>query len=111
MDMVIIPQDQIDTMVTVIDDITKHPAGKSVEWYKEHYNLTDEEYEKIMDLTMPFIRSNSARSYWRDRYKELMKNLRIWAKAHAKTIDPELTCIISGESPTLTNRMAEEDIE
>ena len=111
MNMIIIPQDQIDTMVKVIDDITKHPSGKTVEWYKEHYELTSEEYEMIMDLTMPFIRCNGARSYWRERYRELIKNLRLWAKTHQKIIDSELEYIISGESSTVAERIAEEDIE
>ena len=111
MNMIIIPQDQIDIMVKVIDDITKHPSGKTVEWYKEHYELTSEEYEMIMELTMPFIRCNGARSYWRERYRELIKNLRLWAKTHAKTIDPGLAFIISGESPNSIERMLEEEIE
>lgn len=111
MNMIVIPQDQIDIMVKIIDHITKHPYGKTVAWYKEHYNLTDEEYEMIFDLTMPFIRSNGARSYWRERYKNLMKDLRLWAKTHSKNIDPGLAFIINGESLNSIEKMQEEEIE
>lgn len=67
--MIILPQDQIDTMVRIFDILLRNElAGKlTVTDIKEKYNLTAEEYNMIYDLAMPFIRKQNERSLWKSR--------------------------------------------
>lgn len=67
--MIVLPQDQIDTMVKVLDVILHNElAGKlTVEDMKAKYNLTPEEYDMIYDLAMPFIRKQNEKGLWKTR--------------------------------------------
>lgn len=67
--MVVLPKDQIDTMVKILDVILRNElAGKlTVEDMKAKYSLTPEEYDMIYDLAMPFIRKQNEKGLWKTR--------------------------------------------
>lgn len=67
--MIVLPQDQIDTMVKVLDVILRNElAGKlTVKDMKAKYNLTPEEYDMIYDLAMPLIRKQNEKGMWKTR--------------------------------------------
>lgn len=67
--MIVLPQDQIDDMVKILDVILRNEfAGKlTVEDMKAKYNLTPEEYDMIYDLAMPLIRKQNEKGLWKTR--------------------------------------------
>ena len=68
--MTVLSRDEIDSIVDVIDFIIAH-GSVSVKDIKCRFGLTSEEYEMIMDLSMPFIRSNSGQRFWNVAYLTL----------------------------------------
>lgn len=68
--MVIIPQDQIDFMIKVMDYIRKHPNAIVID-IRQRFGLSKEEYDMIYDLMMPLIRGGNMSSYWKTKYVTL----------------------------------------
>lgn len=73
--MIVLPQDQIDEMKKIMDFILKNPLV-SVAEIKEHFDLLSEEYEMIFDLCMPSIRRKNSEKYWRAKYSGVMSFLK-----------------------------------
>ena len=73
--MTIIPQDQIDKMVEVMDVILKYPY-MTVGDIKKRFNLTSQEYEMIYGLVMPLVREANVKKYWAIKYKYIERKLR-----------------------------------
>ena len=73
--MTIIPQDQIDRMVEVMDVILKYPY-MTVGDIKRRFNLSSEEYEMIYDLVMPLVREANVKKYWAVKYKYIERKLK-----------------------------------
>ena len=75
--MKVLPQHQIDNMVVIMDDILRHPGECfTVGFFKKKYNLSDEEYNMIFDLTMPLIREINIKHYWQAKYSSLVRRVR-----------------------------------
>lgn len=72
--MVILPQDQIDSMVKIMDYMFKYPRV-SVYDVKQRFSLDDYEYEMIFDLTMPLIREANIKKYWYTKYRGLVRKI------------------------------------
>lgn len=63
MQMVVLPQDQIDKMVEIMDTILKNPR-MTIGEIKTEFNLDSNEYEMIYSLCMPLIREANVKQYW-----------------------------------------------
>lgn len=74
MDMIVLPGDQLDKMVDVIECILS-PKGMNVAAIKKKFNLTSEEYEMIFDLAMPRIRHNNGNEFWKNNYLALRNQI------------------------------------
>ncbi len=73
--MTILPQEQVETMVKVMDDILKYP-GISIGTLRKRYNLTMEEYDMIFELCMPLIREINAKKYWAVKSKYYVRKMK-----------------------------------
>lgn len=71
--MTVIPQDELEKIIPIIDELCATKYGHPVSYYKNKYHLSDEEYSMIFDLTMPFIRLHNEVIFWRNRYA-MMRN-------------------------------------
>lgn len=85
--MIILPQDQINRMVPIIDHLYKCQGCRSdsqtVGGIKKAYNLTEAEYQMCMDLAMPTFRAGNGKDYWKFKYKSLKKEI-------LRTMSPEM---------------------
>lgn len=113
MNMVILPGDQIDNMVEVMDTILK-PGNKTVEDIKKKYHLTSAEYDMIFDLTMPLIRHGNSSEKWKSKYLELRDTImeRIRAEKPKSKLTSDIYGIIENgagywEKRTLEKRKGE----
>lgn len=109
--MTVLSRDEIDSIVEIIDFINVHSAV-SVKDIKRRFGLTSEEYEMIMDLTMPFIRSSSGSRFWQIAYMTIRAKLeRLYEKyknsPSCVTIIKEVEDILA----TTTKRYLEETKE
>ena len=78
MNLTLIPPDEMEVINKIMDDILTHESTKDVAHFKKKYNLTNEEYRMIFDLTMPMQRRLAYRSHnwtWRDRYVYLRNRI------------------------------------
>lgn len=69
--MTIIPHDEVEQIVPIIDDLLKTGYSHPVSYFKEKYHLTNDEYTMIFDLTMPFIRRRNEEKFWSNQYASL----------------------------------------
>ena len=60
--------EQIDYMTEVFEEILNNNFNGTVADIKKKYNLSAEEYNMLMDLTMPFIRKKNVNGFWQKRY-------------------------------------------
>jgi hypothetical protein len=67
MNLIILPQDQIDRIVEVSDFILKH-SNTTVGAIRKKFDLTIDEYNMIFDLCMPRIRAGSAAAYYKNKF-------------------------------------------
>ena len=109
--MTVLSRDEIDSIVDVIDFIIVH-GSVSVRDVKRRFGLTSEEYEMIMDLSMPFIRSTSGQRFWNVAYLTLRSKVeRLYEKYKNSqsciTITKEIEDILS----TTTKKYLEESKE
>lgn len=115
MSMTILDPDDIKTINAVMDYILKNPS-KTVGTIKKRFRLTEEEYRMIFDLTMPHIRTDSAKSYWKTKYLMLRSQIRELVQNNKKSkLAPELwsileNCDVSEKNMLAQQEAAEEDI-
>lgn len=75
--MIVLPQDQIDRMSEIMDDILRNTSEVyTVKYFKKKYKLSSAEYDMIYDLTMPLIREINIKRYWRAKYSSLVRRIR-----------------------------------
>lgn len=75
MNMIIIPQAQIDDMTEVMDYILAHPSFTVLD-IKNHFNLTNDEYNMVYDFCMPSVRKGNKVAYWKNKYASVMNFLK-----------------------------------
>lgn len=115
MGMTILDPDQIKVMNTVMDYILKNPS-KTVGTIKKRFGLSEDEYRMIFDLTMPHIRTDSAKSYWKAKYLMLRGQISEFVQNNKKSkLAPELwnileNCDVSEKNMLAQQEAAEEDI-
>ena len=94
MSMVVIDPDEIAVINDVMDYILKNPT-KTVGSIKKQFHLTEEEYRMIFDLTMPRIRNDNAKSYWKTKYLMLRGQISEFVQNNKKSkLAPELWSIL-----------------
>lgn len=115
MSFIVLPPDQISYMNGIMDYILKNPA-KSVGFIKKKFNLTEEEYQMIYDLTMPHVRIRNITRYWKDAYthlriqfEEKIKKLKATKKINAQIFD-ELMGTLDDCEPGSLNKTAKIEI-
>ena len=57
MSFTVIPPDEVEGVVVIIDDILKTQHRHPVGYYKKKYHLTEDEYQMIYNLVVPFMRN------------------------------------------------------
>ena len=111
--MVILSADQTDRMVKVMDYIFKHSSDYRISVYqiRNKFHLTQDEYNMIFDLCMPFLRHDSIVSYWRIRYKFVINNLKRLLASDVKLKDYKeaLESIIERSKTSDMNNVANMD--
>lgn len=111
MSMTILDPDQITVMNSVMDYILKNPA-KTVGTIKKRFRLTEEEYRMIFDLTMPHIRTDSAKSYWKTKYLMLRSQISEFVQNNKKSkLAPELWSILENCDVSEKNMLAQQEAE
>ena len=102
MNMIVLPQDQIDKMKEIMDFLLKNPTGITVQQVKDMFKLTSDEYEMIYDFCMPLIREKSVKQYWAVKYKHFVEELKRLIKQRKNITDiqfyKELRKIVYAES-------------
>lgn len=115
MSLTVLNSDEITTINAVMDYILKNPA-KTVGSIKKRFGLSEEEYRMIFDLTMPHIRTDSAKSYWKTKYLMLRSQISELVQNNKKSkLAPELwsileNCDVSDKNMLAQQEAAEEDI-
>lgn len=111
MNMTILDPDQIKVMNTVMDYILKNPS-KTVGTIKKRFRLTEEEYRMIFDLTMPHIRTDNAKSYWKTKYLMLRGQINEFVQNNKKSeLAPELWSILENCDVSDNNMLAQQEAE
>ena len=111
MSMVVLDPDQITAMNAVMDYILKNPA-KTVGSIKKRFGLSEEEYRMIFDLTMPHMRTDSAKSYWKTKYLMLRGQISDFVQNNKKSkFASELWNILEKNDISEKNQFAKEDLE
>ena len=111
MRMTILDPDQITVMNSVMDYILKNPA-KTVGTIKKRFGLSEEEYRMIFDLTMPHIRTDSAKSYWKTKYLMLRGQISELVQNNKKSeLAPELWSILENCDVSEKNMLAQQEAE
>ena len=75
MNMIVLPQAQIDEMTEVMDYILAHPSDTVIA-IKNHFGLTNDEYNMVYDLCMPSVRKGNKVAYWKNKYASVMNFLK-----------------------------------
>lgn len=111
MSMVVLDSDQITVMNAVMDYILKNPS-KTVGTIKKRFGLSEEEYRMIFDLTMPHIRTDSAKSYWKTKYLMLRSQISEFVQNNKKSkLAPELWNILENCDASEKNMLAQQEAE
>ena len=74
--MIVLPQDEIDHLKELMDDLLKQQYSMSVGDFKRRWKLSSEEYEMIYDLCMPLIREANVKKYWAIKYQSMIRSLK-----------------------------------
>lgn len=107
--MTVLDPDQIKAMNAVMDYILKSPT-KTVGSIKKRFHLTEEEYRMIFDLTMPHIRTDSAKSYWKSKYLMLRGQISEFVQNNKKSkLAPELWSILENCDVSDNNMLAQQE--
>lgn len=72
--MKVLEQDEIKKLCKVMDYILK-TTNTTVEKVKEKFHLDDDEYNMIMDISMPFLREANSKKYWYAKYHSLIRKI------------------------------------
>lgn len=78
MKLTVLPQDEIDGIVEVMEHILKSDGSDkiTVGGIKQHYQLTELQYQMIYDLCMPLIRKKHDKEEgWRGTYLALKSRI------------------------------------
>lgn len=115
MSLTVLDHDEIAVINAVMDYILKNPA-KTVGSIKKRFGLSEDEYRMIFDLTMPHIRTDNAKGYWKTKYLMIRGQINELVQNNKKSkLAPELWSILEncdiGDNNTLAKQEeAEEDI-
>lgn len=111
MSMILLPADQIDTMVVIMDYILAHPLTP-VEDIRKRFGITSDEYNMIFDLTMPEIRMKNLGGYWKTKYVELKSSIkrRIQADKRKTKLGDDILQIIASTGASHLNQTAKIDV-
>ena len=111
MSMTILDPDEITAINVIMDYILKNPA-KTVGTIKKRFRLTEDEYRMIFDLTMPHIRTDSAKSYWKTKYLMLRSQISELVQNNKKSkLAPELWSILENCDVSEKNMLAQQEAE
>lgn len=111
MSMTILDPDEITAINVIVDYILKNPS-KTVGTIKKRFRLTEEEYRMIFDLTMPHIRTDSAKSYWKAKYLMLRSQISEFVQNNKKSkLAPELWNILENCDVSEKNMLAQQEAE
>ena len=109
MSMTILDPDEIKTINAVMDYILKNPS-KTVGTIKRRFGLSEDEYRMIFDLTMPHIRTDSAKSYWKAKYLMLRGQISEFVQNNKKSkLAPELWSILENCDASEKNMLAQQE--
>lgn len=109
MSMTILDPDEIKTINAVMDYILKNPS-KTVGTIKKRFGLSEEEYRMIFDLTMPHIRTDNAKSYWKTKYLMLRGQISEFVQNNKKSkLAPELWSILENCDVSDNNMLAQQE--
>ena len=107
--MTILDPDEITAINVIVDYILKNPS-KTVGTIKKRFRLTEEEYHMIFDLTMPHIRTDNAKSYWKTKYLMLRGQINELVQNNKKSkLAPELWNILENCDVSEKNMLAQQE--
>lgn len=66
---------EVNRINEVTTFIAQHSNDWSVRGIKRKFDLTDEEYDTLMELTMPIIRERNYRQAWKSLYLKLLREM------------------------------------
>ena len=66
---------EVNRINEVTTFIAQHSNDWSIRTIKRQFDLTDEEYETMMDLTMPIIRERNYKQAWKSLYLKLLREM------------------------------------
>lgn len=111
MSLTVLDPDEIKTINAVMDYILKNPS-KTVGTIKRRFGLSEEEYRMIFDLTMPHMRTDSAKSYWKAKYLMLRGQISELVQNNKKSkLAPELWSILENCDVSEKNMLAQQEAE
>ena len=68
-------KNEVDRICEVTTFIAQHSNDWSVRSIKRRFDLTDSEYETLMELTMPIIRESNYKKAWKSLYLKLLREM------------------------------------
>ena len=111
MSLTVLDPNEITTINAVMDYILKNPS-KTVGSIKKCFGLSEEEYRMIFDLTMPHMRTGSAKSYWKSKYLALRGQISELVQNNKKSkLAPELWNILEKNDISEKNMLAQQEAE
>ena len=72
--MTVLEQDEVKQLCEVMNYILK-TTNTTVEKVKKKFNLEDDEYNMIMDISMPFLREANSKKYWYAKHHSLIRKI------------------------------------
>lgn len=63
-------------IVEVIEYIAQHSTNRSVGSIKKKFNLTDAEYDSLMDIAMPTIRAYGVTRAWKNLHLRFLRSVK-----------------------------------
>lgn len=72
--MTVLEQDEVEQLCEVMNYILKC-TNTTVDKVKEKFHLEDDEYNMIMDISMPFLREANSKKYWYAKHHSLIRKI------------------------------------
>lgn len=72
--MTVLEQDEVKQLCKVMNYILK-TTNTTVEKVKEKFHLSDDEYNMIMNISMPFLREANSKKYWYAKHHSLIRKI------------------------------------
>lgn len=108
MNITLLPQDEIDLIVTIADFIIRYPSMSDAE-IKRKFHLTNEEYNMVFDLCMPKIRAGSSSAYWRTKHHMLASRIkRVLDQSKSSKLKNDI--LLALKEPDNIDKDAKEDV-